>query len=66
MGKYSNEVKRKISKLASKFLVNVKVNIIWKSPRKLSNLFTYNDRLPMRYALKYFIVLRAMDATPFT
>ena len=63
MGKYSNEVKRKISRLASKFLVNTKVIIVWNSPRKLRNLFTFKDKQPMRLRS---IVLRAMDATPFT
>ena len=52
MGKYSNEVKRKISRLASKFLVNTKVNIVWNSPRKLRNLFTFKDKLPIRLRSK--------------
>ena len=52
MGKYSNEVKKRLSRLTSKFLVNVNVNIIWNSPRRLRNLFTYKDRLPMRLRSK--------------
>ena len=52
MGKFSNEVKRKISRLASNFLVNTKVCIIWNSPRKLRTLFTFKDRLPMRLRSK--------------
>ena len=49
MGKYSNEIKKKISRLSSKVLINTKVNIIWNSPRKLRNLFTFKDQLPMRF-----------------
>ena len=52
MGKFSNEVKTKISKLASEFLVNTKVTVIWNSPRKLRNLFAFKDRLPMRIRSK--------------
>ena len=52
MGKYSNEVKKKISKIASEFLVDTKINVIWNSPRKLRTLFTFKDRLPMRLRSK--------------
>ena len=48
MGKYSNDVKKQISKLASKFLIGTKIIIIWNSPRKMRNLFNFKDRLPMR------------------
>ena len=52
MGKYSNGVKKKLARLASEFLVNTKVNIIWNSPRKLRNLFSFKDKLPMRLRSK--------------
>ena len=40
MGKYSNQVKKKISSLASEFLSGkTKINVVWTSPRKLRNLF---------------------------
>ena len=52
MGKFSNEVKTKISKLASEFLINTKVNVIWNSPRKLRTLFAFKDKLPMRLRSK--------------
>ena len=52
MGSYSNVVKKQISKLASQLLVKTKITIIWKSPRKLRNLFTFKDRLPMRLRSK--------------
>ena len=52
MGKYSNEMKKQLSKLASNFLVKTKITIVWNSPRKLRNLFTFKDRLPMRLRSK--------------
>ena len=49
MGKYSNQVKKKISSLASEFLSGkTKISVVWTSPRKLRNLFIFKDRLPMR------------------
>ena len=48
MGKYSNEIKKKISRLSSNILINTKVNIIWNFPRKFRNLFLFKDKLPMR------------------
>ena len=47
LGKYSNELKRKISSSASKFLVKTKINVTWNSSRKLRNLFSFKDKLPM-------------------
>ena len=38
--------------MCSKFLLNTEVNIIWNSSRKLHNLFTFKDRLPMRLSSK--------------
>ena len=53
MGKYSNELKKQISRLATNFLKdNKKINIVWNSPRKLRTLFTFKDRLPMRLRSK--------------
>ena len=52
MGRYSNELKKKITRLASKFLGDIKVNVVWNSPRRLRNLFTYKDKLPMRLRSK--------------
>ena len=52
MGKQSNEVRKKISKVASEFLVDIKVDVIWNSPRKLRNPFAFKDKLPMRLCSK--------------
>ena len=49
MGKYSNELKKRISRSASKFLGSNKISITWNSPRKLRNLFTFKDKLPMLF-----------------
>ena len=53
MGKYSNVVKKKLSMLASNFLIDTKITIIWNSPRKIRNLFSFKDRLPMRLRSKF-------------
>ena len=53
MGKYSNVVKKKLSMLASNFLIDTKITIIWNSPRKIRNLFFFKDRLPMRLRSKF-------------
>ena len=47
LGKYSNELKKRISNLASRCLINTKVIIIWNSNRKLRNFSSFKDRLPM-------------------
>ena len=52
MGRYSNELKKKICRLTSNFLGDIKVNVIWNSPRKIRNLFTYKDKLPTRLRSK--------------
>ena len=52
MGIYSNQVKKKISRLASEFCENTKISIVWNSPWKLRNLFVFKDRLPMRLRSK--------------
>ena len=52
MGRYSNLLKKKMTQLSSKLLVNTKVNIVWNSPRKLRSLFTFKDKLPMRLRSK--------------
>ena len=52
LGKYSNEIKRRVSSLASKYLVKTKVVITWNSPRKLCNMFAFKDKLPMHLRSK--------------
>ena len=53
LGKYSNDVKRKLSSLASKYLKgSAKVEVIWNSQRKIRNLFSFKDRLPMHLRSK--------------
>ena len=52
LGRYSNEMKRRISSLASNYLVDTKVEIIWNSQRKLRNLFSFKDRLPVHLRSK--------------
>ena len=48
MGRYSNDVKNRLTNMTSKYLNNVKLKIIWNSPRKLRSLFAFKDKLPMR------------------
>ena len=52
MGIHSDIVKKKLSRITSKYLTNDRISIIWNSPRKLRNLFTYKDKLPMRLCSK--------------
>ena len=52
MGSHSNIVRKKLSRIASKYLTNVKISVIWNSPRKLRALFSYKDKLPMRLCSK--------------
>ena len=52
LGKYSNELKKRISNLATRCLINTKVIIIWSSNRKLRNFFSFKDRLPMHLRSK--------------
>ena len=47
MGKYSNEVKAKMSKFSRQFLNGAKIKVIWQSSRRLRNLFAFKDTLPM-------------------
>ena len=51
-GKYSNQVTKNISRLASEYLINTKITIVWNTPRRLRNLFVFKDRLPMRLRSK--------------
>lgn len=46
LGRYSNVIKKRLSSLASKYLDNSKVIIIWNSPRTLRKFFPFKDRLP--------------------
>ena len=53
LGKYSNDLKRKISALASKHLKpNFQVEVIWNSRKRLQNFFSFKDRLPMHLRSK--------------
>ena len=53
LGKYSNDVKRKLSALASKYLKpSIKVEVVWSSQRKVRNFFSFKDRLPMHLRSK--------------
>ena len=53
LGKYSNDIKRKLLALASKHLKGcVQVQIIWNSTRKIRNSFVFKDRLPMHLRSK--------------
>ena len=48
LGKYSNDLKKKILALAAEHLKsNFKIDVIWNSPRTLRNFFSSKDRLPM-------------------
>ena len=48
MGKYSNDLKKKLSALASTHLKpEFKITVVWSSPRTLRSFFTFKDRLPM-------------------
>ena len=54
-GNYSNELKKRISSLASNYLVNTKIVIVWNSQRRLRNFFSFKDKLPtyMRSKILY-------------
>ena len=52
LGKYSNELKKRISSLASNYLVNTKIVIVWNSQRRLRNFFSFKDRLPVHMRSK--------------
>ena len=53
LGKYSNDIKRKLSSLSSKYLKScVQVQVIWNSTSKVRNFFVFKDRLPMHLRSK--------------
>ena len=53
LGRYSNDIKRKLKSMASKyFKSNVKVDIIWSSTRKICHFFSFKDRLPRHLCSK--------------
>ena len=52
LGKHSNNIKKKILEISSKFLANTKVSVVWKSKSKISNLFKFKDLLPVHLCSK--------------
>ena len=52
LGKYANEIKTIISSIASRYLLNTKVVIVWNSQNKLLYLFPFKDRLHMHLRSK--------------
>ena len=48
VGKYSNDLKKKLSALASKHLKSdFKISVVWSSGRTLRSFFSFKDRLPL-------------------
>jgi hypothetical protein len=48
VGKYSNDLKRKLKALASTHLQSkFKISVVWSSSRTLRSFFTFKERLPM-------------------
>ena len=53
VGKYSNDLKKKLSGLASSHLKSqFKITVVWSSSRTLRSFFTFKDRLPMHLRSK--------------
>ena len=53
LGKHSNNLRRRISALASKHLKsNFKIEVVWSSQRKIRNFFSFKDKLPMHLRSK--------------
>ena len=53
VGKYSNDLKKKLSALASSHLKSeFKISVVWSSCRTLRSFFTFKDRLPMHLRSK--------------
>ena len=53
VGKYSNDLKRKLSALASAHLKSeFKITVIWSTSRTLGSLFSFKDRLPLHLRSK--------------
>ena len=53
VGKYSNDLKRKLSALASlHFTSDFRICVVWKSTRKLHTFFSFKDKLPMHLRSK--------------
>ena len=53
VGKYSNDLKKKLSALASAHLKSeFKITVVWSSNRTLRSLFSFKDRLPMHLRSK--------------
>ena len=48
VGKYSNDLKRKLKALASTHLQsNFKISVVWSSGRRISSFFPFKERLPL-------------------
>ena len=53
VGKYSNDLKRKLEALSSTHLQsNFKISVVWSSGRKLCSFFAFKERLPMHLRSK--------------
>ena len=53
VGKYSNDLKKKLKALASTYLQSkFKISVVWSSSRKLRSFFTLKERLPMHLRSK--------------
>ena len=53
VGKYSNDLKKKLSALASTCLKSkFKITVVWSSSRTLRSFFSFKDRLPMHLRSK--------------
>ena len=53
VGKYSNDLKKKLKALASTYLQSkFKINVVWSSSRKIRSFFTLKERLPLHLRSK--------------
>jgi len=53
LGRYSNDLKKRLSALASAHLhSNFKICVVWKSSRTIRTFFSFKDRLPMHLRSK--------------
>ena len=53
VGKYSNDLKKKLKALASTHLQsNFKISVVWSLGRKLRSFFSFKERLPMHLRSK--------------
>ena len=52
VGRYSNDLKKKLTALASHLSSDFKICVVWKSRRTLRTFFSFKDRLPMHLRSK--------------